>query len=79
MGWLSENWGNIYVGGALLVWALSGIVAFFGIWLYAAERYQLAGMVLGWIPGGIAAATAALLLGLLWPLALVALVLWLGR
>lgn len=66
--WLQEHWGAIYGIGALLVGVLSWLGAFVGIWWFAAYKYALGGLVLGWLPGMIAACLAALVLGLGWPL-----------
>lgn len=68
LGWLRDNWGAIYGIGALVVGALAWLGAFIGIWWFAAYRYALGGLVLGWLPGVIAACLAALVFGLGWPL-----------
>lgn len=68
MSWLTDNWADIYLGGALLCGALSALAVFGGIWWYAAAKYELGGLVLGWLPGGIAAFVVGWVIGLGWPL-----------
>ena len=44
------------------------LAAFVGIWWFAAYKYALGGLVLGWIPGTVAAIVAAVVFGFGWPL-----------
>ena len=77
IGWVKENWGAIYGIGALISGLLTAIVAFFGVWLFAAVKYQLGGLVLGWLPGAIASIVLGAIVGLGWPI-LVPAILWLA-
>lgn len=78
MGWLQDNWQWIYVMGGLGLGALFAVATFFGVWWFASARYQLGGLVLGWIPGGIAGVVGGTILGFTWPVALVLAVLFGG-
>ncbi|MBB4799691.1 hypothetical protein HNP32_003451 [Brevundimonas bullata] len=69
--WFLTNWQTIYGIGALIAWALFALICFFGVWWFAAERYQFPGLALGWLPGAIAALTAAVVAAALWPLVVV--------
>ena len=77
LDWVRDNWGAIYGIGALIAGLLTAIVSFFGIWWFVAVKYQLGGLVLGWLPGAIAGATLGTIIGLGWPL-LVPLLIWLA-
>ena len=77
VAWVRDNWGAIYVVGALLSGLLSAIVIFFGVWWFAAAKYELGGLVLGWLPGTVAAAVVGAIMGFGWPI-LVPIALWLG-
>lgn len=79
MTWLAENWGLIYGIGALATYAICALALFFGIWWFSAAKYELAGIVLGWIPGAVAAMTLAVVVALLWPVVLVGGFLWWNR
>lgn len=68
MDWLLNNWQTIYGVGAFLAWAAGALACFFGIWWFAAVRYQFPGLVLGWLPGAVAALTAAVIVAAIWPL-----------
>lgn len=74
--WVRANWGNIYMIGALVAGGLSGLAAFVVIWWFAGSKYELGGLVLGWIPGAVAGAVAALVLGFGWPIAIGVMVLF---
>lgn len=73
--WLQQNWMLIYIVGVLAVGLLSALVLFFGTWWFAAARYELGGLVLGWVPGAVAAGVGGLVLGFAWPLS-VPLICW---
>lgn len=75
--WLTDNWFNIYMVGALIVAGLTWLAAFFGLWWFAGAKYGLWGMMLGWLPGGVAGTVGAVVIGALWPLAVPAF-LWLA-
>lgn len=62
--WLLEN--GYWIGGLIsagLVW----LSVFVGIWWFASTEYALGGLVLGWLPAGIAATIAAVVSGFGWP------------
>lgn len=67
-GWLQDNWMVIYIGGAVICALLAALIFFVGLWWFAAYRYALGGLVLGWLPGGVAAVVAAVVFGYGWPL-----------
>lgn len=62
------DWGMIYGVGCLVAYAVLALMCFFGIWGFASARYGLPGLVLGWVPGLVAAATLAVIGAFLWPL-----------
>lgn len=70
VSWLQENWGAAYGIGALICAALVWLAVFVGIWWFASAKYALGGLVLGWLPAGIAATLAAIVGGLGWPIIL---------
>jgi hypothetical protein len=60
------------IGTAVAV--LGGLAALAGVWVYCATSYGLLlGLGLGWVPGTIVGAVAALVLRFAWPLGAVAL------
>jgi len=69
--WFLANWQMVYVGGAFIAWAIFALIAFFGVWWFSAEHYQFPGLALGWIPGAVAALTAAVVAAALWPLVVI--------
>lgn len=71
MGWLMDNWQPVWGIGAVISAPLVALIIFVCIWWFAATRYQLGGLVLGWIPAGIAACVGGLVLGGLWPITLI--------
>ncbi len=76
--WIRDNWGTIYGGGVIVVGLLTVIIVFFGVWWFAADKYALGGLVLGWVPGAVAAATIGAIMGIGWPV-LAPLAIWLAR
>lgn len=74
--WLANNWQSVYAGGAVLAWLIFALMCFFGIWWFAAEKYQFPGLAFGWLPGGIAALTAGVVAAALWPILVLGALLW---
>jgi len=78
LDWIKDNWGAIYGIGALISGLLAAIIVFFGLWWFAAAKYALGGLVLGWLPGAIAAVIVGAIMGFGWPI-LVPMTVWLAR
>lgn len=57
---------TLYIFAGMAAGAVSGVVAFFGVWIWAARRYDLLGFLFGWIPSGVAAMALYYLMILLW-------------
>lgn len=61
---MSNDDGAWYAIGAFI----TGAVSFVGIWWYCAAEYGFLGFALGWMPAAVLAA----IIGLLWPLLVLA-------
>lgn len=76
--WIRNNWGTIYGAGVMVCGGLTVIIVFFGLWWFAADKYALGGLVLGWLPGAVAAATVGAIMAIGWPL-LAPVAIWAAR
>lgn len=68
MDWLLNNGQMIYGVGAPIAWILGALISFFGIWWFWAVKYQFPRLVPGWLPGVVAALTAAVVVAAIWSL-----------
>lgn len=53
--WPWAWWATAYLVVGAVVGLIFGVVAFFGLWIWAANRYGALGFLLGWLPAIIAA------------------------